>query len=589
MKTIYWLKLLFLLLSFEAYSGTNPKIKLSYFIDSNSNCTIESIKPQKFKASRIGDDINIGYNQNATVWCKLEIQNTGGEKSIYIDFSNIQLDSVQMFDKTRSQLFGDRTTTKSLFHNAYTFQLKVNGNESKIVYFKVKKITSFLNFSLKISELSMMSANSFFSIFFIAILIGIGLILLLFNILIYAFTKNRINFNYIIYSFTSIFYVLITTGFFKHFIAPNFIYLSESRIYLGSLWFIILSSFITELLSLKTQKNNHYKIVKILNNINLALIFTSFIFLISNSNYILKLFFTSAYLNFAITLVVLFVVTIKNFKNQKSIVSYILLAFLPNFVWIIMLILKAFKLITNEPTLNWLIYLNIYEISLFGFILIKKHLSALQNNRELIFQMNYDKEEKKELISNIQIRERQQISNLIHDKFGSQLAHISNLVSLKKEGLILRNIEELASDIRSLSHQIMPKSLENGALLQSIKTHIENIQSANEHLNIDLEAYDFPAEITEKWLLDIYLISIEIVHNAIKHGNADEIHLEFYSYQNEYTFQFTDNGKGFDVMYFKKGFGITNIERRIQNHGGSFEINSTINEGTIVQINIPKN
>ncbi len=193
-----------------------------------------------------------------------------------------------------------------------------------------------------------------------------------------------------------------------------------------------------------------------------------------------------------------------------------------------------------------------------------------------------------EYISNIQIKERQQISNIIHDKFGSQLAHISNLVALKKDKLLLNNFQELASELRLVSHQILPKSLEKGALLASLKTHAESLSQGQYGLIIHVDAYEFPEEIYEKWTFDIFLISNELINNAIKHGGSNEIIIELYSYENEYIFQFSDNGKGFEKTTLTKGFGLTNIESRIMNNGGTVEINSKLGEGTVVQISLPK-
>lgn len=79
-----------------------------------------------------------------------------------------------------------------------------------------------------------------------------------------------------------------------------------------------------------------------------------------------------------------------------------------------------------------------------------------------------------------------------------------------------------------------------------------------------------------------------MINNAKKHGKASAILIEFFDYENSYGFQFSDNGIGFKTETFKKGFGLENIEKRILNYKGSFEINSIENEGTVVQINLPK-
>jgi len=588
MKIIFWLKVLLLFSSFQAFSGEKLKINYSFLVDKNSTLNLEKVKNKAFKIIDAGEDINVGYNENDAIWCKVEIKNNFKKRFIFIDFPNVHLDSVELFDGQKNQVLGDRTENRSLFYQSYTFKIKLANCETKTIYFRVKKAISFFNFSLNISDVNELSSQTFISIFSIAIFLGIGFVLFIFNLSIFVYSKNRINLYYLFYSFVSISYVLITTGFLKHFFTPNLLYASELRIYAGSLWFLVLGLFISELLELRNRQKKHYVWIKKLGIVNLTLMIFSFLLLSTGLESYLKYFMTFAYLNFATTLFLLVYITLKNYRLQKNTVNYILIAFLPNFIWIIVFILKAFKLIPKEANTEWLVYLNIYEISLFGYILIKNYLQTFQLNNSLKMEILSEKEKAGEYISNIQIKERQQISNIIHDKFGSQLAHISHLVALKEDKLLLSNFQELASELRLVSHQILPKSLENGALLASLKTHAESLSQGQKDLVIHIDAYDFPEEIDEKWTFDVFLISNELIHNAIKHGESNEIIIEIYAYLEEYIFQFSDNGKGFETSTLNKGFGLTNIDSRIANYGGTFEINSKPGEGTIVQISLPK-
>ncbi|MNY45836.1 Sensor protein VraS [compost metagenome] len=104
---------------------------------------------------------------------------------------------------------------------------------------------------------------------------------------------------------------------------------------------------------------------------------------------------------------------------------------------------------------------------------------------------------------------------------------------------------------------------------------------------IDLFSYDFPERLDEVWIYDLYLISLEIINNSLKHGDASSIIIELYGYPDAYVFQYSDDGKGFDLSHVAKGFGLENIEKRVRYYKGDFEINSTPGEGTVVQIIIP--
>ena len=90
--------------------------------------------------------------------------------------------------------------------------------------------------------------------------------------------------------------------------------------------------------------------------------------------------------------------------------------------------------------------------------------------------------------------------------------------------------------------------------------------------------------IQEAWRFDVYLISLELINNALKHAQPTEIVIEFYHYDDKFVFQYTDNGCGFDVTNSDFGFGLTSIQSRIQNVKGSVEINSQVGEGTVIQL-----
>jgi signal transduction histidine kinase len=133
----------------------------------------------------------------------------------------------------------------------------------------------------------------------------------------------------------------------------------------------------------------------------------------------------------------------------------------------------------------------------------------------------------------------------------------------------------------------LPKSLDEGALVSSLKNQILTLNLGRKNTKIEMYSYDFPEKIKEEWVFDIYLISLEIINNALKHGKASEITLELYKHTDAYHFQYSDNGVGFIVSKQAKGFGLENIEKRILFYNGTLEINSIKAEGTTLQIMLP--
>jgi signal transduction histidine kinase len=78
-----------------------------------------------------------------------------------------------------------------------------------------------------------------------------------------------------------------------------------------------------------------------------------------------------------------------------------------------------------------------------------------------------------------------------------------------------------------------------------------------------------------------------VVNNAIKHADATALNLSFKNNSQELELLISDNGKGFDLNSKANGYGLKNINSRIQNIKGKHQMESTIGVGTQVKLNIP--
>ncbi|MCX8481856.1 MAG: hypothetical protein ORN58_08055, partial [Sediminibacterium sp.] len=81
-----------------------------------------------------------------------------------------------------------------------------------------------------------------------------------------------------------------------------------------------------------------------------------------------------------------------------------------------------------------------------------------------------------------------------------------------------------------------------------------------------------------------------IFNNILKHANAHLIQININSQPNKLTVIIIDNGKGFNVYLERKknaGSGINNLYDRTKYIGGKININSTLNIGTKIIIQVP--
>lgn len=588
MKTSY---LISFLLVFNVTFAQLPKdltIISKYAIDTNSTWKLNNLKAHTF--TDFDTSLNIGYNINASVWCIITVKNKKDTNfNTWLRFNNNHLDSITFFDNNTKQVLGDRTTNSSPFITAQAFEIHLLPNEEKLFVARIKKGISFLDFSFGFSNTDTLNKQSGHKIAFISFLLGFIILLILFNVLLYIITQKRENLIFVIYSILSCIYILISTNYAKQLLFPDFVFFSELRIYIGILSFMSLIWFLSLFLNLKHYHPLSYKLIVGLNYLNFVLIGISLLFLMLGIFSVMKVLFIINYSALCLMIVVICISTYIHLKINKMDALYVLISFLPTMVWIFALILNAFQLIPKKIELDWLPIFSIFEILLFGYVLTKNYVATFLENKLLVLEVTAEKEKAIRSITKIQIKERRAIANIIHDNLGSKIAHVVHLLELGNATQATETIQELSDEIREISHKILPKSLDEGALFSSLKNQISSLNKGLKNTKIEIYTYDFPEKINEEWVFDLYLISLEIINNALKHSDATEIIIELYKYADVYHFQYDDNGIGFNVSEQAKGFGLENIEKRILFYNGEFQINSTKSKGTTLQIILPVN
>lgn len=199
--------------------------------------------------------------------------------------------------------------------------------------------------------------------------------------------------------------------------------------------------------------------------------------------------------------------------------------------------------------------------------------------------------------------ERRRIAKDIHDGIGPNLSivrlmleaintEISCGLSSKANSKmveIFELIDLVTSDIRSISHQLMPKVLLDFGIIPAIEGLVNRV-NRTEKIKI-VFFHSVPvcryAELIE---LGIYRICQELIHNAVKHSEAKEIQVQIIEHSHSIILMVEDNGKGFNkqnVMKENPGVGLINIESRTNALGGNFILDTSSMNGVSATIEIP--
>ena len=204
-------------------------------------------------------------------------------------------------------------------------------------------------------------------------------------------------------------------------------------------------------------------------------------------------------------------------------------------------------------------------------------------NRKMNKQKIKQLEQEKQIIASQAIiegetEERKRLARDLHDGLGGMLSavkiNLDNIEQLQNaRDLLGKSIDEL----RRLSHNLMPSALQYG-LPVALEEFCNAIPNAHFHF------YGTNTKIDDKIKLLFYRCTYELVNNAVKHANAENINVQFVQETNRIALTVTDDGCGFDTNKKAQGMGLQNIKDRVVAFNGTIEIVSAPEKGTEVFI-----
>ncbi|MBP1840728.1 tetratricopeptide repeat-containing sensor histidine kinase [Formosa algae] len=194
-----------------------------------------------------------------------------------------------------------------------------------------------------------------------------------------------------------------------------------------------------------------------------------------------------------------------------------------------------------------------------------------------------------------QNQERKKIAQEMHDSVGGNLAAIKLQFSQlthqpEKMELIYSQLDDTYEQVRNLSHNLLPKKIIENDFVFLIKEYIYTVEGASE-INVNVSFFDEEKINGLNKILQNELFSIfqELTTNTIKYAKAKTIDIQLDLLNDCVFFIYEDDGVGFDVSKTTLGIGLTNIKNRIENYNGTLHIDSKLDRGTSINIEIPLN
>lgn len=205
----------------------------------------------------------------------------------------------------------------------------------------------------------------------------------------------------------------------------------------------------------------------------------------------------------------------------------------------------------------------------------QQKIKAMEQEREIqLLQSLMDGEEK----------ERTRIARDLHDGISGMLSatkmHLSTYRQNQTSNMELNKAIDLmdnaAVEIRKIAHNLLPEILQQYGLSQALQKYCEAISSPLSTL-VEYHVLGRISTFQQNFELAVYRIVQELLHNAIKHGEAKHILVQLSEVDSLLSLTVEDDGYGFCIKD-DKGTGLSNIRKRVE-----------IINGTIIWESSPKN
>lgn len=190
--------------------------------------------------------------------------------------------------------------------------------------------------------------------------------------------------------------------------------------------------------------------------------------------------------------------------------------------------------------------------------------------------------------------ERKRIATDLHDNIGAYASAIRADVEkisnngMRNSALTIQNLQqhsqEIINSLRDTIWVLNKEVITITGLSDRIKSYISKLQPTYDKIHIAVhEKIENDGRLSSQNALNIFRIIQEALHNAVKHSGAKNIDVTISSNGN-IVITVADDGTGMGQLKGSDGNGLINMKSRAKEIGMELTIESTKNEGTVLQL-----
>jgi PAS domain S-box-containing protein len=191
--------------------------------------------------------------------------------------------------------------------------------------------------------------------------------------------------------------------------------------------------------------------------------------------------------------------------------------------------------------------------------------------------------------------ERRRISRELHDDIGQRISMLAieletlrQLLTASRQytesqqvSALRQRVEELASDIHQLSHELHSTKLQHLGLEAALKELCGQV-SAQFPIEVDLKCDAGANSLPPELAVCLFRVTQEALTNVTRHSEAARVAIGVTILNERVRLSIRDTGVGFDLSHPSRGLGLVSMRERLRIVGGRLVVQSRVNEGTEV-------
>lgn len=224
----------------------------------------------------------------------------------------------------------------------------------------------------------------------------------------------------------------------------------------------------------------------------------------------------------------------------------------------------------------------------------------LRQQQKLQSIVLHEQEQAAKAVLQAEESERVRIARDLHDGIGQMMSaakmnlsavesemHFNNTQQKQAFERVINLIDNSLSEVRSVSHSMMPNALMKEGLASALREFVDQIDQRV--LKVQLHTEGLNGRMDQNIESVLYRVIQECVSNAIKHAHASNLDISLIKTASTIDATIEDDGKGFNTVTALQsiGIGFKNMRSRIEYLKGEIEWNSSPGKGTLVSFHVP--